>query len=94
MTRETLALVFLSVRRIVKGHDILYLRKFKCGASELFHKRGEESVQGFGGKARRKETTWKTKMWMGGWMESEWILRRLAGGVLSWLRRWTGGVLL
>jgi len=22
---------------------------------------GEESVQGFGGKARRKETTWKTK---------------------------------
>jgi hypothetical protein len=23
--------------------------------------RGQESVQGFGGKARRKETTWKTK---------------------------------
>jgi hypothetical protein len=23
--------------------------------------RGEKSVQGFGGKARRKETTWKTK---------------------------------
>jgi hypothetical protein len=22
---------------------------------------GEKSVQGFGGKARRKETTWKTK---------------------------------
>jgi hypothetical protein len=22
---------------------------------------GEESVQGFGGKTRRKETTWKTK---------------------------------
>jgi hypothetical protein len=22
---------------------------------------GEESVQGFGGKARRKENTWKTK---------------------------------
>jgi hypothetical protein len=23
--------------------------------------RGDKSVQGFGGKARRKETTWKTK---------------------------------
>jgi hypothetical protein len=38
---------------------------------------GEECVQGFDGKARRKETTWKTKAWMG----SEWILGRLAGGV-------------
>jgi hypothetical protein len=28
-----------------------------CGT----HVRGEKSVQGFGGKARRKETTWKTK---------------------------------
>jgi hypothetical protein len=27
---------------------------------------GEESVQGFGGKARRKETTWKIKASMGG----------------------------
>jgi hypothetical protein len=25
------------------------------------HRRGEKSVQGFGEKARRKETTWKTK---------------------------------
>jgi hypothetical protein len=28
-----------------------------CGT----HGRGEKSVQGFGGKARRKESTWKTK---------------------------------
>jgi hypothetical protein len=28
-----------------------------CGT----HGRGEECVQGFDGKARRKETTWKTK---------------------------------
>jgi hypothetical protein len=28
-----------------------------CGT----HGRGEKSVQGFGGTARRKETTWKTK---------------------------------
>jgi hypothetical protein len=28
-----------------------------CGT----HGRGEKSVQGFGGKAGRKETTWKTK---------------------------------
>jgi hypothetical protein len=25
------------------------------------HGRGEKSVQGFGGKAQRKETTWKIK---------------------------------
>jgi hypothetical protein len=29
-----------------------------CGT----HGRGERSVQGFGGKARGKETTWKTKV--------------------------------
>jgi hypothetical protein len=34
-----------------------------CGT----HGIGEESVQDFGGKTRRKETTWKTKAWMGGW---------------------------
>jgi hypothetical protein len=28
-----------------------------CG----MHGRGEKSAQGFGGKAQRKETTWKTK---------------------------------
>jgi hypothetical protein len=28
---------------------------------------GEECVQGFDGKARRKETTWKTKAYIGGW---------------------------
>jgi hypothetical protein len=28
---------------------------------------GEEMEQGFGGKARRKETTWETKAYVGGW---------------------------
>jgi hypothetical protein len=32
-----------------------------CGT----HGRGEVSVWGFGGKARMKETTWKTKALMG-----------------------------
>jgi hypothetical protein len=40
-----------------------------CGT----HGRVDKSVQGFGGKVRRKETT-------GGKMGSEWILGRLAGG--------------
>jgi hypothetical protein len=31
------------------------------------HGRGQKSVQGFGGKARRKETTLKTKAWVGRW---------------------------
>jgi hypothetical protein len=29
--------------------------------------KGEECVQGFDRKARRKETTWKTKAYMEGW---------------------------
>jgi hypothetical protein len=33
----------------------------KLGGACGTHGRGEKSVQGFGGKARRKETTWKTK---------------------------------
>jgi hypothetical protein len=30
-------------------------------AGHVAHMGGEKSVQGFGGKARKKETTWKTK---------------------------------
>jgi hypothetical protein len=51
--------------------------------------RGEKIVQGFGGKARRKETAGKTG--------SEWILGRLAWGVwigFDCLRTGTGGGLL
>jgi hypothetical protein len=44
---------------------------------------GEETVQGFGGKARMKEPTWKTRrIWR---MGLECILWRLAGGV-EWIQ--------
>jgi hypothetical protein len=33
----------------------------KVGGTCGTHGRGEKSIKGFGGKARRKETTWKTK---------------------------------
>jgi hypothetical protein len=33
----------------------------EVGGACSTHGRGEKCVQGFGGKARRKETTWKTK---------------------------------
>jgi hypothetical protein len=59
-----------------------------CGT----HGRGEISVQGFGGKARRKENS--EDQGIGGRMGSEWILGRLAGGVksgYSWLRIGAGG---
>jgi hypothetical protein len=46
-----------------------------CGT----HGRGKESVQGFGGKAQRKETTRKTQG-IDGRMDSERILGRLAEG--------------
>jgi hypothetical protein len=32
----------------------------EVGRACATHMRGEKSVQGFGGKARRKETTWNT----------------------------------
>jgi hypothetical protein len=59
-----------------------------CGT----HGRGEESVEGFGVKARRKETTRKTGL--DGRMGSECNLRRLVRGLLNgfnWLRIGTGG---
>jgi hypothetical protein len=63
-----------------------------CGS----HGRGEKSVQGFGRKALRKETTRKTRG-IDGMMRSEWISGRLARGVWSgfnWIRTGaTGGVL-
>jgi hypothetical protein len=37
-----------------------------CGT----HGKGEKSVQGFGGKARRKETSRKTEAWMVEWDEN------------------------
>jgi hypothetical protein len=39
------------------------------------HGRGEKSVQGFGGKALRKETTWTTKALVGRWNGSlgDWL---------------------
>jgi hypothetical protein len=33
----------------------------EVGGACSTHVRGEKSVQGFGGKGRRKKTTWKTK---------------------------------
>jgi hypothetical protein len=33
----------------------------EVGGARGTHGRGDKIVQGFGGKARRKETTWKTK---------------------------------
>jgi hypothetical protein len=35
-------------------------RRIEVGGACDPHGRGEKSVQGFGGKARRKETTWMT----------------------------------
>jgi hypothetical protein len=40
---------------------ITQVKANEVGGACSTHGRGEESVQGFGGKARRKETTWKTK---------------------------------
>jgi hypothetical protein len=45
---------------------------------------GEKSVQGFGGRARRKETTQKTKVKVGKWDQNgswgDWL------GIVDWIR--------
>jgi hypothetical protein len=56
--------------------------------SSAFSVRGEKSVQGFGERGWRKETTWNTEAWMGEW---------LGGGGwsgFSWLRIGTGDGLM
>jgi hypothetical protein len=42
-----------NIIRQIKSWRMRWVRYMAC--------MGEESVQGFGGKARRKETTWKTE---------------------------------
>jgi hypothetical protein len=49
------------------------------------HLRGEKSVQGFDGKARRKKDHLEDQG-VGGKMGSEWIFRRLAWGGVDWIR--------
>jgi hypothetical protein len=43
----------------------------EVGGAYSTHGRGERIVQGFGGKARGKETTWKTKPKVGRWGQNE-----------------------
>jgi hypothetical protein len=59
--------------------------------SVFTHEREEKSVPGFGGKARRKD--YPEDQGVDGRMGSEWILRRLAGGV-DWLSIGTSGELI
>jgi hypothetical protein len=51
------------LHNIYSSPDIIRQVKIKeneVGGACGTHGRGEKSVQGFGGKGRRKETTWKT----------------------------------
>jgi hypothetical protein len=43
-------------------NTIRQVKTNKVGGACSTHGRGDKSVQRFGGKARRKETTWKTKV--------------------------------
>jgi hypothetical protein len=47
------------------------------------HGRGEKLVQCFGGKARTKETTRKTKAWMREWDQMD--LREIGWGGVEWI---------
>jgi hypothetical protein len=54
------------------------IRENEVGGTYGMHGRGEESVEGFGGKARWNDCLEDTDD--DGRMGSEWILGRLAGG--------------
>jgi hypothetical protein len=78
---------------IPKYHQAYKIKENEAGGACGTHGRGEKSVHGLGGKARRKETTRKTE---DGRLWSKWILGRLGGGLsaFAWLRLGTGGGLL
>jgi hypothetical protein len=46
---------------VVKIFSPIFFKANEVGGACGTHGRGEKSVQGFGGKARRKETTGETK---------------------------------
>jgi hypothetical protein len=46
------------------------MKENEVGRTCGMYGRGEECVQGFDRKAERKETTLKTKAWMGGWNQN------------------------
>jgi hypothetical protein len=46
---------------ILKRHYVNHIKENEVGWECGRHGRGQKSVQNFGRKARRKETTWKTE---------------------------------
>jgi hypothetical protein len=78
---------------VPKYHQADQIKENEAGGAWGIHGRRQKVVQGFGGKARRKETTWKTRR---RWKDD--IRNDLGeigwGSGFSWLRIATGGGLL
>jgi hypothetical protein len=55
------------LHNLYSSPDIRQVKANEVGGACGTHVRGEKSVQGFGGKVRREETTWKTKAYVGIW---------------------------
>jgi hypothetical protein len=58
---EELHNLYSSPEDIIRQGKSSQVKANEVGGACVTHGRGEKSVQGFGGKARRKETTGKTK---------------------------------
>jgi hypothetical protein len=70
VTREWRKLYNEELHNLYSSPDIIgqvRSRRMRWAGHVARFGRGEKSAQGFGGKARRKETTWKTKAWVGRW---------------------------
>jgi hypothetical protein len=93
VTREWRKLHNEDLHNLNSSPDIIsQVKANEVGRECSTHGRGEKSVQGFGGKSRRKDTTWKTKAkWEDG---IRMDLREIGMGVwigFDWLRTGTGG---
>jgi hypothetical protein len=63
-------IIYLYVHKKLIKDSIIFNKANEVGGACGTHGRGEKSVQGFGGKARRKETTGKTKAYVGIWNQN------------------------
>jgi hypothetical protein len=76
MRNFIICIIYQDIIRQVKANEM----GRACGT----HGREEKSVQGFGGKARRKDITWKTKAYVRRWIRMD--LREIGLGCVDWIR--------
>jgi hypothetical protein len=84
VTRDWRKLHNEELHNLYSSPDIIrQVKRNEVGGACGTHARGEKIVQAFGGKARGKETTWKTKAEVGRWGQNGW---KIGLWGVDWLR--------